>query len=152
MKSKVYITLFLCLIFTLLTTIDVEHNRVLIKKKLKLEPENFTLAETGLYEANELEDYQYLFFTNDFSEVKGYNGKTNVAVFIDSTFAIKELKIVETEDTRNYVRRVKSKRFLNQFKQFGYNQKVKIVTGATITSDAVVASIRKSIEKIKTMN
>ncbi len=139
----------LILSFSLLTAIDFKHNEKLISSVLKLDPNSFRADPEGIYTPIESKDYQYLIFTNDFSEIYGFNGLTNVAVFLDSTFAVTNLSIVESEDTRTYVRRVKRRKFLNQFIGFGYSGDIVPVTGATITSDAVKESVKTSINKLK---
>ncbi|HDN98112.1 MAG: hypothetical protein DRP67_04270 [Candidatus Omnitrophota bacterium] len=89
----------------------------------------------------------------------GYGGYIYLKVGIDNNFKIKGVKILQHNETPGLGAKITEDKFLNQFKNIGIenlylkkdNPKGKIdsITGATISSRAVVNGIRKLMEKIK---
>ncbi|PID27635.1 MAG: hypothetical protein CSB55_08150 [Candidatus Cloacimonadota bacterium] len=81
---------------------------------------------------------RYFLMTGDFAKLKGYKGITNSALILDEKLNVKKAKILESEDTRSFVRKINRKGFMEQF---GKGKKIELVTGATITSKNIVKSI-----------
>ena len=114
--------------------------------------QNYTLVESfeNTYMLKNPEgNTEYLLFTGDFHQETGYNGITNTAVFLNDELEIIDLEIVHSEDTKSYIRKLKSHRFLNQFLGKPDYSSIKPVTGATISSKAIINSIRISIHKAR---
>lgn len=87
-------------------------------------------------------------FTAEYSEAEGYRGITNSLVLLDLQGVIREVKVVDSEDTPPYVRRVVRKGFLEQFKELkpGDSPEVDAVTGATMTCEAIEQSVKETLE------
>ena len=83
----------------------------------------------------------------DFCRRVGYEGFTNVGISLDNTGKVLSVKILSSEDTPSFVKRVRRKWFLNQFTGYSENKKIKIITGATKTCKAVEISIEESVAK-----
>ena len=94
---------------------------------------------------NEIEGY--FLITSDFVRPKGYQGATAVGVEIDTESKIISAEIIESLDTKTYIRKIKRKKFMSQF--CGHScQKIEAqaVSGATMTCNAIEQSIRKTLE------
>lgn len=95
----------------------------------------------------------YFLRSSDYSQVVGYNGITDLAVILDTSFVVKEVSIISSQDTPSFIRNIKRQRFLKQFANYQAGKKIKTVTGATISSraihktiDEIVSSCKKSAE------
>jgi Na+-translocating ferredoxin:NAD+ oxidoreductase RnfG subunit len=95
------------------------------------------------------EQIGYFAISSDYSRPKGYIGLTVIGIWFNAELEITEVKIISSEDTRSYVRKVKTKRFLSQFISWQQDTDVTTVTGATITSKAIIISIRETVEMIR---
>ena len=89
----------------------------------------------------------FFIISSDFSKPVGYEGFTNVGIHLDETGKVLSVKILSSEDTPSFVKRVKRKWFLNQFIGYSEKKKIKMITGATKTCKAVKISIEESVEK-----
>lgn len=90
----------------------------------------------------------YFVVSTDYCQPIGYCGITTLGIIFDSEIQIEEVRIIASEDTRSFVRRLKTKRFLNQFIAYKEGDKCETVTGATISSKAVIKSVKKTAEKV----
>jgi Na+-translocating ferredoxin:NAD+ oxidoreductase RnfG subunit len=95
------------------------------------------------------EESNLVFFiiSSDFSKPVGYEGITNVGIQLDGTGKVLSVKILSSEDTPSFVKRVKRKWFLNQFLGYSEKKNIKMITGATKTCKAVKISIEEAVEK-----
>ena len=89
----------------------------------------------------------FFIISSDFSKPIGYEGITNVGIQLDGTGKVLSVKILSSEDTPSFVRRVKRKWFLNQFIGYSENKNITMITGATKTCKAVKISIEEAVEK-----
>lgn len=89
----------------------------------------------------------FFIISSDFSKPKGYEGFTNVGINLDTTGTVLSVKILTSEDTPSFVKRVKRKWFLNQFIGYSDKKDIKMITGATKTCKAVKISIEEAVEK-----
>ena len=89
----------------------------------------------------------FFIISSDFSKPVGYEGITNVGINLDESGKVLSVKILSSEDTPSFVKRVKRKWFLNQFIGYSEKKNIKMITGATKTCKAVKISIEKSVEK-----
>lgn len=87
-------------------------------------------------------------FTEDYSQVEGYRGITNCLVLLELNGAVKEVKVVESEDTPPYVKRLIREGFLEQLVGLRPAQipEVDAVSGATITCDAIRDSVVETLQ------
>ncbi len=89
----------------------------------------------------------------------GYGGYIYIKVGIDNNLKIKGVKILQHNETPGLGAKITKSEFLNQFKNLDFKNlylkkdnpqgKIDSITGATISSRAVVDGVRKLIEKIK---
>ncbi len=89
----------------------------------------------------------FFIISSDFSKPVGYEGITNVGIQLDGTGKVLSVKILSSEDTPSFVKRVKRKWFLNQFLGYSEKKNIKMITGATKTCKAVKISIEEAVEK-----
>ncbi|MBN1197107.1 MAG: FMN-binding protein [Candidatus Aminicenantes bacterium] len=87
-------------------------------------------------------------FTADYSQVEGYRGITNCLVLMELNGAVKEVKVVESEDTPPYVKRLIREGFLDQLVGLKPAQTAEVdaVSGATITCDAIRDSVVETLQ------
>lgn len=97
------------------------------------------------------------------AEGDGFKGKISLLVFIDvPQKAIKKVEVLEHHETKEYGGYVKEEWFLNRFQQKEATQllritkfppkneiEIPIITGATVTSEAVVEAVNYCLEHFK---
>ncbi len=86
----------------------------------------------------------------------GYGGYIYLAVGIDNELKIKGVKVIKHSETPGLGSKITKKEFLEQFNEKTVDQiylkpkgEIDAITGATISSKAIVEGIRKLIEEIK---
>ncbi|MDY0295730.1 MAG: FMN-binding protein [Acidobacteriota bacterium] len=87
-------------------------------------------------------------FTADYSQIEGYRGITNCLVLLNLQGVVQEVRVVESEDTPPYVKRLIRKGFLEQLVGLKPDQtpQVDAVSGATITCDAIRDSVSATLQ------
>ena len=113
-------------------------------------------AEYALYEVDgkrfamikQGDEHSIGLFTIDYSQAEGYRGITNSLVMMDLQGVVKEVRILDSEDTPPYVKRIVRKGFLKQFAGMKSEEtrEVDAVTGATITCDAIEQSVNETLK------
>ncbi len=86
--------------------------------------------------------------SNDFVQIHGYSGITVLEIVMDETGAIQSVRILESEDTPSFVRHVKHSGFLKNFRNYDGENTPETVTGATITSEAIIETVHDVREKV----
>jgi len=137
-------------------------------KKIEEEKLNKEIFPDGVkFEEKEKNGVKYLSVLNEVNEeigkifdVKsfGYGGYIYFKVGIDNEMKIKKIKIKEHNETPGLGAKITQEGFLNQFtgktkdeiypKKDKTDGKIDAITGATISSKAVVDGVRKLLEKI----
>lgn len=89
----------------------------------------------------------------------GYGGYITLKVGVDENFKIKSVKIIQHSETPGLGSKITSDKFLNQFEGIAIDEiylkkdnpegKIDTITGATISSRAVVDGIRKLLKRMK---
>ena len=88
-----------------------------------------------------------LLVSSDYKQVKGFRGPSVLAVLLDKKGSVAKVAIVKSPDTRAYVRRVRRKlRQLTGQHISKLKRPVLAVSGATITSKAVNATLDSSLD------
>ena len=106
------------------------------------ENKNIRFAQYNDEEGNPV----FFIISSDFSKPVGYEGFTNVGISLDNAGNVLSVKILSSEDTPSFVKRVKRKWFLNQFTGDSENKKIKMITGATKTCKVVKMSVEEAVE------
>lgn len=91
-------------------------------------------------------DLAFFILSSDFSHEIGYEGITDVGISLNSEGNIIAIKILASEDTPSYVRRIKKKWFLEQFIGAEDSTGITLITGATKSSGAMARSVMKARE------
>ena len=82
-------------------------------------------------------------------EANGYGGRMQVGLVTDSTGTIVSVKILESNETTGYLRKLEGRGFFNQFSGkkmsdvFCNGVDLEAVSGATVSSDAIALGARK---------
>lgn len=90
-------------------------------------------------------EMRYFLVSSDFSQIRGYIGNTSLAVQIDSMAVITSVQIIKSQDTPFYVNKIKSAHFFMQFTGINSFDNIKTVTGATITSRAIIENLEATL-------
>jgi len=103
----------------------------------KVEAEGLTF-----YKAKDAEDrlIAYVFIASAY----GYSSDIRTVVSLDPQGNIIEAQILEQKETPGIGSRVEEEEFLQQFKNKNFNQHFDTISGATISSSAVIESIRQT--------
>jgi len=92
------------------------------------------------------EQVRFFIISSDFSDIIGYRGVTTLGIIFNSDLSVEKLEIIKSDDTRGYLRRLLSMGFLQRFQNFRLGDEIEIVTGATMTSEAMIATVNECIE------
>ena len=97
------------------------------------------------------EDGNRLYYvqSDDFCRIRGYNGITSLEIVMDHSGEIRMVRVMESEDTRSFVRRVVRSSFLDQFIGYRGEEGLNAVTGATMTSEAIIKSVWAVLGAVK---
>ncbi len=88
---------------------------------------------------------RYFVQSNDYVQVAGYNGITNLGIILDADGVVVSVRILDSEDTRSFVKRLKTSGYLKQFTGYGGSGEFETVTGATVTSQAVNETVQRTV-------
>jgi len=88
------------------------------------------------YDIKSNENY-YFVQSNDFIQIKGYRGFTNLGIVFNQSGKVMQVNIISSQDTASYVRRIRRSKFFNQFIGFNGKQNLDIISGATVTTKAI---------------
>lgn len=84
------------------------------------------------------------------AEARGYSSDIKIVVSMNPEAEIIAIKILEHQETPGIGSRVEENEFLNQFKNKGVDEQFDTITGATISSRAVIDSLKKKAQEILT--
>lgn len=98
------------------------------------------------YQAFDKEDklLGYIFIT----EAEGYSSTIKAVVGILADGRIKEVKILEQNETPGIGSKIIETDFLNRFKGKSEGDKIDTITGATISSKSLIEAIKKDLKKL----
>ena len=82
------------------------------------------------------------------AKAHGYSSDIRTVVAIDSNAKIIAVKILEHQETPGIGSRIEENEFLNQFKNKDVDEQFDTITGATISSHAVIDSVKKKAQEV----
>ena len=93
----------------------------------------------------------YFLITSDYARPRGYHGATAVGLMLDPKGTILSARIIESADTKDYVRGIEKEGFLNKFSGMSVKTTVEVdgVSGATHTCNAIREAIRNTLAIFK---
>lgn len=152
---KLYITIFFGLSFLMLFSIvqiSDDDLRSLAVKYAKVD--SVIVKYTDEYRYSEFKNQEtgesnYFLYSNDYSQIEGYRGITTIGIILDGKFELNKVVIISSKDTRSYIMRLKRGSFLKQFPMWNCDEELVTVTGATMSSEAVIETVRESCKKFK---
>jgi Na+-translocating ferredoxin:NAD+ oxidoreductase RnfG subunit len=84
--------------------------------------------------------------------VYGYCGRIPMLIFLDANNAIRDIVVLENDETPEFLRNVQSKglpgSWVGKSAADALSSQVDAVTGATATSDAIVASVKNALAEV----
>jgi electron transport complex protein RnfG len=86
----------------------------------------------------------YVFIT----QVYGYSSDIRTVVSLSSSGNIIAVKVLEQRETPGIGSRITEDDFLNQFKNKNINEQFDTITGATISSEAIINSIKEKAQEL----
>lgn len=93
----------------------------------------------------------YLFLSMPEEEVRGYQSNNKLIVKIDSNKKLLEVTLIDSKDTPSFVRRIKRARYLEKFTGWNGADKIKSVTGATITCNSISSTLQNMLQRINSL-
>ena len=117
-----------------------------------------SVANTTEFRAYTYDDNRFAVLTNqealrffvlstDYSRVIGYQGTTTLGIIFNQDMTVERLEIVRSQETAGYIRRLNRMGFSQRFDGFRKGDEVEIITGATMTCEAMIESVNETIEK-----
>ncbi|MCL2063043.1 MAG: FMN-binding protein [Candidatus Cloacimonetes bacterium] len=94
----------------------------------------------------DLDHTRFFIISTDYSMVTGYRGTTTMGIIIKNDLTVESLEIIDSEETRGYISRLISMGFPQRFQNFKQGDDIEIITGATMTSEAILISVNECIE------
>jgi electron transport complex protein RnfG len=158
---KYSITLFLiCFVAGILLSLVYAVTEPRITQK-KTEIQNSAIQEVlpqaQKIEEKEKDDFKYYLALGDqdkilgyvfICEAKGYSSVIKAAVSITPAGEIINIRVLEQNETPGIGSQVTGEKFLNGFKNKTSRDSIDAITGATISSSALIKSVQRTIEKI----
>jgi hypothetical protein len=92
---------------------------------------------------------KYFVLSSDLHQIRGYNGVSVLGILFDHRSVVEQVWIVSSPDTRHYLNRIKQSGFLDQYRHYDGNHKLKSLTGATITSNAINTTVQEVVSSMK---
>jgi len=115
-------------------------------------------SEETLFEHLKVEGYSF-YYAPDFDELikfisrEGYGGEVDIKVIITAQKEIGQIIILEHSESPGLGDRIEEDSFLNQFigkdvnNEFELGKDLDVLTGATVSAEAVALGAKKSLEK-----
>ena len=158
---KYSITLFLiCFVAGILLSVVYAVTEPRIRQK-KSDMQNSAIQEVlpgaKRIEEKQKDDFKYYLASDDkgnvlgyvfICEAKGYSSVIKAAVSITPKGEIINIKVLEQNETPGIGSQVTGAKFLDGFKNKTSKDSIDAITGATISSSALIRSVREAIEKI----
>ncbi len=96
-------------------------------------------------------EHERLFFivSTDYSRLKGYQGTTTLGIVFNDSLQVKQASIIRSQETASYIKRINAMGFMRKFADYRPGDEVEIISGATMTCDAIIKSIDESLAKVK---
>ena len=91
----------------------------------------------------------FFIISTDYSVVKGYQGTTTVGIILNQDLTVQRLNIIRSQETAAYIKRMNSMGFSNRFKGYKKGDKIEIISGATMTCNAIIQSVDECIDKFR---
>ena len=158
MKKKIFILLFLafylsvsCFQLLLAEVIFIEiDDTAFISKAVSLtnaeDLQAFTYESYRFAVFKENEEIKFFIISTDYSQITGYRGKTTLGIILKEDMTVESIEIIDSEDTRGYVRRITSMGFTQRFENYRQGDEIEIITGATLTSKAIIDTLNECME------
>jgi len=159
-KKYILILFLICFIAGLLLSfvyaITYEQINKRVKKELNITVKQF-FPQTEITEelkSNEIIYYRvfdkeknllgYVFIC----ETKGYTSTIKAIVGVEPSGKIKEIKILEQNETPGIGTRITEREFLNSFIGKTKKDKIDTISGATISSQSIIKAVKESLKEI----
>ena len=152
----------ICLITgSLLSIVNLFTQPKIKQQKIKAEQEALVsvLPEASEFKKTEGKDFDYYVGLKDKkiigfvlkSSKKGYASDIEILTGVDTNLDTVNVKILSQSETPGLGNRIEEKRFLDQFsnKKLSQLSKLDAITGATISSKAVIDSVDNTLEEFK---
>ncbi len=164
MKEIVRLSAVLCLIclvsaFLLALIFDIAEPRIIEQKRLEEQRAIEEVLPQPADTIDKIQEEDLVFYKAKDSQGKliayvfiakayGYSSDIKTVVSLDSAGNIIKVRILEHAETPGIGSQVTEDKFLNQFKHKDINEQFDTITGATISSKAVIDSIRQKAQEV----
>jgi Na+-translocating ferredoxin:NAD+ oxidoreductase RnfG subunit len=107
----------------------------------------YTYNENRFAVLTNQDSLRFFVLSTDYSRVIGYQGTTTLGIIFNQDMTVERLEIVRSQETAGYIRRLNRMGFPQRFDGFRKGDEVEIITGATMTCEAMIESVNETIEK-----
>jgi len=162
-SNKIYAVVFLTAVVLISASLLMAVNNVTSPKVKAQQEDKIKSLLSGIFPQMDTYDYEDEIYTvyQDDKEIgyaflangKGYGGEINILVGLDKDFIVKRVIIVSNTETPGLGSKITESSFTDQFTGLSSGDiflkknggKIDAVTGATISSDAVVEAVRNAM-------
>lgn len=115
---------------------------------------NYTINGQGVYDIynNKSNKIGSALLSSNYSEQYGYGGRVPLLIGVNDSLVITKIVILPNNETGDYIEAVYGEKFIGKWRgvslEDAIQYKVDIVSGATHTSNAVIAGVRKTASSV----
>lgn len=130
-------------------TVTLEHLKEIYPKAY-----NYTLNGQGVYDVydNNSNKIGSALLSSDYSEQYGYGGRVPLLIGVNDSLVITKIVLLPNNETGDYIEAIYGDKFIGKWRGVSLKDaiqyKVDIVSGATHTSNAVIAGVRNTASSI----
>lgn len=159
-RNYIKVLFLICFVAGLLVSLvyALTYNRIEERKKQELNDAlQQVFAEAKKIEESQKDDFTYYQAFDEknillgyifIAEAQGYSSTIKAIVGVEPDGRIKEVKILEQNETPGIGSKIMEKDFLKRFKGKTQDDKIDTITGATISSKSLIEAIKQSLKKL----
>ncbi len=149
MKAKLILSLILTSLFLYVQGTEEDKEFLSLASEYVTAEEISLITDDGIRAARfKGDDKQAYYFiqSNDYIQLEGYEGVTNLAIIVSSEGKVDSVTIIDSDETPYFIRRIIRAGFLDQFNGYPDVNDLTTVTGATISCETIIDTVDQTAE------
>jgi len=154
MKHIIFILLFIAtnlIASDFIHLIDERFNESVSSVANTIEFRTYTYNDNRFAVLTERDTLRFFLLSTDYSQVIGYQGTTTLGIIFNQDMTVERLEIIRSQETAGYIRRLNRMGFSHRFDGFRKGDEIEIITGATMTCEAMIKSVNETIDRFKSI-